>query len=563
MFLELNPGTKDAPLAKEGFTIPVANTLPDVNPDEILAGARRRHARLHQAAARRRGRRPEGQRRRPAARCCGASSRRTATSPRSPPRSPSARAELRRLINSLQRLNTTLGRKDDDLAQLVGASSRVFRAIASERAERVDDRARAAERAAAGDADARAASRSWPNVLGPTAERAAPGDPSRCARPTCARAPFALEAAPRLRDDIRPFVREAAPARARPAARRREDLADGEPGLTRTFTRPQPLLQHARLQQERRARARRRPTATRATSSTPAGSSTRSTTSSRTQDAHGPGRPLTIGGTCAVIENTVGVQEELEALLGLTGALTDPARLRRRRASTGAGRKGARCRSRPPPSAGSLTMVLFALSCFGLLLFLWLAFGGADPAQAEGLPVPRRVRRGARSWPRSPTCASPACRSARSRRSSTSTERDASRTLEIDRKYAPLERRHARDAAQQDAARPDLRRADARRRRAATTLARAAALLDAAQRRATPSSSTRSSTRSTRTRARRTGRGSRASRRRSTTAATTSTTRSATCPSSSSPAATCSRCSTSRSRRSARSCATPASCSAR
>ena len=37
MFLELNPGTKDAPLAREGYMIPVANTLPDVNPDEILA----------------------------------------------------------------------------------------------------------------------------------------------------------------------------------------------------------------------------------------------------------------------------------------------------------------------------------------------------------------------------------------------------------------------------------------------------------------------------------------------------------------------------------------------
>ncbi|MDX6650041.1 MAG: hypothetical protein QOJ97_1992, partial [Solirubrobacteraceae bacterium] len=32
------------------------------------------------------------------------------------------------------------------------------------------------------------------------------------------------------------------------------------------------------------------------------------------------------------------------------------------------------------PSVGRiLTMVLFALSCFGLLLFLWLAFGGASP----------------------------------------------------------------------------------------------------------------------------------------------------------------------------------------
>src|SRR2546430_6995409 len=31
-----------------------------------------------------------------------------------------------------------------------------------------------------------------------------------------------------------------------------------------------------------------------------------------------------------------------------------------------------------------LTMVLFALSCFGLLLFLWLSFGGAIPLKPHG-----------------------------------------------------------------------------------------------------------------------------------------------------------------------------------
>ena len=44
----------------------------------------------------------------------------------------------------------------------------------------------------------------------------------------------------------------------------------------------------------------------------------------RALDAHGPGRPVTYGGTCAMVANTVGAQEELEGLLGLTGALTDP-----------------------------------------------------------------------------------------------------------------------------------------------------------------------------------------------------------------------------------------------
>src|ERR1700709_1194517 len=37
------------------------------------------------------------------------------------------------------------------------------------------------------------------------------------------------------------------------------------------------------------------------------------------------------------------------------------------------------------PSFGKIAaMVLFALSCFGLLLFLWLAFGGSVPLKPEG-----------------------------------------------------------------------------------------------------------------------------------------------------------------------------------
>ncbi|MBA2347886.1 MAG: MCE family protein, partial [Solirubrobacterales bacterium] len=34
-----------------------------------------------------------------------------------------------------------------------------------------------------------------------------------------------------------------------------------------------------------------------------------------------------------------------------------------------------------------LTMVLFAVSCFGLLLFLWLSFGGTVPLKPQGYRV--------------------------------------------------------------------------------------------------------------------------------------------------------------------------------
>ena len=46
MYLALDPGTKTAGALPEGGTIPVANTLPDVNLDEVLSSLDARHARL-------------------------------------------------------------------------------------------------------------------------------------------------------------------------------------------------------------------------------------------------------------------------------------------------------------------------------------------------------------------------------------------------------------------------------------------------------------------------------------------------------------------------------------
>ncbi len=39
-----------------------------------------------------------------------------------------------------------------------------------------------------------------------------------------------------------------------------------------------------------------------------------------------------------------------------------------------------------------MTMVLFALSCFGLLLFLWVVFGGATPLRAKGYRITAQFR---------------------------------------------------------------------------------------------------------------------------------------------------------------------------
>ena len=83
-------------------------------------------------------------------------------------------------------------------------------------------------------------------------------------------------------------------------------------------------------------------------------------------------------------------------------------------------------------------MVGFALSCFGLVLFLWLAFGGPVPLKPKGYRVSASFAE-ARSSPTRPTCGSPASRSARSRRSSRTPRPGRSLvTIELDAKYAPL-----------------------------------------------------------------------------------------------------------------------------
>jgi phospholipid/cholesterol/gamma-HCH transport system substrate-binding protein len=320
MFLELNPGTKDAPVAKEGFTIPVSNTLPDVNPDQFLAGLdvdTRDYIKLLLSGAGR-GLKNNGddlrevlRRFEPTYRDLAAVSQETAK----------RRTELRRLINSLQRVNTTLGRKDDDLAELVGASSRVFEAIASER-RNVSATVRELPSALRQASGSLRRVEELADVLGPTAERVRPAIVALRGANERTR-PFALEATPRLREDIRPFVRELRPLvrDLRPAA---QDLSEGEPGLTRSFrvlNRFFNMMAYNKDGREGPDKADRDEGYLFYT-----GWLVHQVNNLfRASDAHGPGRPVTFGGTCATIANTLGAQEEMEALLGLTGALTDPA----------------------------------------------------------------------------------------------------------------------------------------------------------------------------------------------------------------------------------------------
>jgi phospholipid/cholesterol/gamma-HCH transport system substrate-binding protein len=232
MFIELNPGTKSAPVAKPGYTIPVKNTLPDINPDEVYSALdedTRDYLRLLISGA------GEGLHKRgydlqevfrrfePTHKDLALVNKYVALRHRN----------LRRLIHQLNVLNGALAQKGDDLAELVSTSSAVFRALASQ-----DQNITRAVGDLPGTLRQTTQTfgkvKTLADVLGPAVTKL---------RPTVKAldsankqiTPFAKEAAPILRTEIRPFIRHARPVvrDLKPASK---NLATATPDLTRTFT---------------------------------------------------------------------------------------------------------------------------------------------------------------------------------------------------------------------------------------------------------------------------------------------------------------------------------------
>ena len=231
MFVDLQPGTSRAPVVKENFTLPVSNTLPDVNPDEVysaLDADTRDYLRLLVNGA---GKGLEGR---------GSDLRevfrRFEPTHRDLARVTGKIAErhqhLRRLIHNLNVLNSELASKGPELGQLIDSSSAVFRAFASEQ-ENVSSTVRELPSALRTTTGTLGKVQRLAEVLKPTAEALRPAardldDANR------AITPLAREAAPIVRDQIRPFVRQARPVvrSLKPAS---ENLANATPDLTRSF----------------------------------------------------------------------------------------------------------------------------------------------------------------------------------------------------------------------------------------------------------------------------------------------------------------------------------------
>jgi phospholipid/cholesterol/gamma-HCH transport system substrate-binding protein len=231
MFVELDPGTRAAPLMEAGDTIPIQNTAPDVDADEILsaldADTRDYLVLLINGAGG--GLRGRGEDLREVFRRLGPLHRdlrrlNTAVAER--------RRNLARLIHDYGGTVDELGKRDRDLTTLVASASRVFDSLARE-----EDNISLAVRRLPGTLDQVERTLQRVDTLG---EVMPPG--LEAMRPAVRQLhetnlqvrPLAEEATPILRDRIRPFVREARPflRQVRPAAR---GLAKASPDLRESF----------------------------------------------------------------------------------------------------------------------------------------------------------------------------------------------------------------------------------------------------------------------------------------------------------------------------------------
>ena len=135
MVAELTPGTRRPGELPEGERIPISQTLPDVNLDEVLAALdsdTRDYLRLllGDGATGAEGQRPRV-RRRPSA----GSSRPRATRARSNELLALRRRNLKRAVHNLSLVMEALGAKDTQLAEFVESSNAVFATLARQEAD--------------------------------------------------------------------------------------------------------------------------------------------------------------------------------------------------------------------------------------------------------------------------------------------------------------------------------------------------------------------------------------------------------------------------------------------
>ena len=238
MYLSLDPGTKAAGRLPEGSQIRVGNTLPDVNPDEILAkldADTRAYLRILLNSGGEAFAEDPGERQ-------SATADLRETFKRFEPTARDARlvtgelakrrANIRRVIHNFQLLATELGRKDDQIAQLVDSANANFQALAAEEASIRESLGLLPGTLGQTETTFRKAS-TLAGELGPTLQGLRPF--ARALGPSLRRTrPFLRRTTPIIRTQLRPFARDVRPT-VRDLRRAAEDLAVVTPRFTDTF----------------------------------------------------------------------------------------------------------------------------------------------------------------------------------------------------------------------------------------------------------------------------------------------------------------------------------------
>ena len=233
MIIEMDPGTPKAGAFKEGERIPIAQTSPDVNLDEILASLdadARSYLTVLITAGGEAFKQPDYpadlretfKRFEPTSRDIEKITKELAKRERN----------MKRVVHNFRLLTEELGDKDTQLAELVDSSNANFQALAAQ------------------DQNLRSALRELPptlqqaqttltktttlaNELGPTLEALRPT--ARALGPTLRQVrPFVRQTTPIIRNQLRPFAREARPA-VRELRTTASNLKPVTPRLTRTF----------------------------------------------------------------------------------------------------------------------------------------------------------------------------------------------------------------------------------------------------------------------------------------------------------------------------------------
>jgi phospholipid/cholesterol/gamma-HCH transport system substrate-binding protein len=232
MVAELTPGTRRAGKLEDGGTIPIGQTLPDVNLDEVLSALdsdTRDYLRLLLADGGQALKNGNGK-------ALAQTLRRiepTAKYSRQVNQALSRRrANLARVVHSFSLLTDELGRRDNQVAGFVQNSNAVFAAFARQDAA-IRETLRQlpstldVTNTTLGKADRLA------RVLGPTLQALRPG--ARALGPSLvATRPFLKQSTPIIRDELRPFARAALPTvkELRPAL---TDLSAASPNLIKSF----------------------------------------------------------------------------------------------------------------------------------------------------------------------------------------------------------------------------------------------------------------------------------------------------------------------------------------